>query len=177
MALTELQKRKFKAAFDSQDLDGSGVLTNRDFDGFLAQIQRGIPVSGRLISSLHSQWYEIQSKADLNGDGEVTLEEWYQYLDDVIHDESRFYRQIMKTIQTLLNSLDTDEDKNITKQEYVIFSRSVGVGIGDALTAFEKLDSNGNGSISIDELIGHIEHFYLNEDDENAPSNWLFGKF
>jgi hypothetical protein len=78
-------------------------------------------------------------------DTKTLTEEWYQYLEDVIHDEDRFNRQIIKTIQTLLNSLDADGDGNITKQEYVIFSRSVGVGRGDALTAFEKLDSNGNG--------------------------------
>ncbi len=177
MALTELQKRKFKAVFDSQDFDGSGVLTQRDFHGFLAQIQRVIPMGGRLISGLHSQWYQIQSGADLNRDGEVTLEEWYQYLDEVIHDPSLFEEYIFRTAITLFESLDADGDRIISIREYVAFSRAVGVGTGEALNAFEQLDRSRDGRLSIDELIEAVREFYLNSDNEDAPSNWLFGKF
>ncbi|MGB8690437.1 MAG: hypothetical protein WCD53_24320 [Microcoleus sp.] len=176
MALTELQKRKFKVAFDSQDTDGSGVLTQKDFDALRAKMQASFPVTKKLKALLEDQWNALQSNIDSNKDGNVTIEEWYEYLDGIIHDEKKFEDYIQQTADSLLESLDTNKDKTISKAEYIKFSLAVGVKEDDAEAAFEQLDKSGDASISIDELKENIKEFYLTE-DENAPGNWLFGKF
>ncbi len=177
MALTELQKRKFKAAFDSQDFDGSGVLTQEDFDGFFAQIKRFAGQNLTIEELLQKQWSELNSKADVDKNGGVTLEEWYDYLDDLMNDPKRFEDYIIQTAKTLLALINPDENAIITLEEYTKFVKALSVESREAEIAFKKLDKSGDGRLSIGEFLKNVREFYFNKDDEKAPSNWLFGKF
>ena len=94
----------------------------------------------------------------------------------MISDEELLYKYVINTAVTVLNSLDSTGNNKINLDEYKVLAAALNISESDAETAFEKLDKSGDGSLDIDELKENIKEFYLTE-DENAPGNWLFGKF
>jgi len=177
MALTELQKRKFKVAFDSQDVDGTGVLTQEDFQRLIDNLTNINDKPNTEATALYEEmWQDLLSKADVDKSGGVTLDEWYDYIEQLISDEERLDKYVINTAVTVLNSLDSTGNNKINLDEYKVLAAALNISESDADTAFEKLDKSGDGSLDIDELKENIKEFYLTE-DENAPGNWLFGKF
>lgn len=176
MTLTDLQRRKFKVAFDSQDLDGSGTLTQEDFDRLIANLQKLSSKNNKAISMYTEMWNNLKSKADTDGDAQVTLEEWYNYIEKLIADKDRFDNYVVSTAGTLLESIDSDGDNNINWDNYKLLAQALNITESEAEIAFKKVDKSGDGVLSITELQEHVKEFYVTT-DENSPSNWLFGKF
>lgn len=177
MALTELQERKFKVAFDSQDVDGTGVLTQADFERLIENLTTINNKSNDLAKKLYTEiWNDLTSKADIDGDGGVTLDEWYSYIEELIKDSARFDKYVLSTAVTVLKSLDATGNNRLGLDEYKKLAAALNVSESDAEAAFNKLDTSGNGEVDITELQAAVREFYLTE-DENAPGNWLFGQF
>lgn len=186
MALTELQKRKLKVAFEIYDFDHDGSLTKDDLERAAAQTSKIKPVKAgsteqdkleEKVESVYTiGWDELQGVADADNNGEVSLEEWYVYFDGLIHDQNKFEQYLEAAATKLIPNLDSDGDGKITLEDYKEFFFSFNdLGKSEAQTAFQKLDTNGDGFITHDELKGHFREFYLST-DENAPGNWILGR-
>ncbi|MEG5059110.1 hypothetical protein QUB60_06355 [Microcoleus sp. A2-C5] len=176
MALTELQKRKFKVAFDTQDIDGSGVLTPEDFEGYISQLKRIDSKNTSAISLYEEMGEDLKSKADIDSSGGVTLDEWYNYIEELINDPARFNKYIIDPAVTLLKSVGSSGENYITMDEYKKLSKALNIERSDAETAFNKLDKSGDGRLDITELKEAVREYYFTE-DENSSANWLFGSF
>ncbi|MFE9926686.1 hypothetical protein ACFYQA_35605 [Streptomyces sp. NPDC005774] len=44
----------------------------------------------------------------------------------------------------------------------------------DRAAAFRKLDADGNGTLSVDELLGALRQYYVGPETD-AAGNWLYG--
>lgn len=177
MALTDLQQRKFKVAFDSQDVDGTGVLTQADFDRLIENLATINNKPNDLAKKLYTEmWEDLTSKADIDGNGGVTLDEWYGYIEELIKDSARFDKYVVSNAVTVLKSLDATGNNRLGLDEYKKLAAALNVSESDAEAAFKKLDTSGNGELEIAELKAAVREFYLTE-DENAAANWLFGNF
>lgn len=182
MALAELQKRKLQIAFEGYDFDGSGALDDKDIERVVSQtskirgLEPGSPDYEQLKSGFFQSWNELQKGADANKDGQVTLDEWYAFFDRIINNPTEFEQYIATAANTVTPWLDSDGDGKITLEDYKEFIISFNnSGKSEAEIAFKKLDTNGDGFLTHDELKTHMQDFYL-ATDENAPSNWFFGR-
>lgn len=185
MALTELQKRKLKIAFESYDFDHDGSLTKDDLERAAAQtskikeVKAGSTEQDKLqdkVESVYTIGWDELAGADTDSSGEVSLDEWYEFFDGLINDQNKIEQYLQAAATKLIPNLDSDGDGQITLEDYKEFIYSFNdLGKSEAQTAFQKLDTNGDGAISHDELKSHIRDFYLST-DENAPGNWLLGR-
>jgi Ca2+-binding EF-hand superfamily protein len=71
---------------------------------------------------------------------------------------------------------DRDHDGRINLDDWQLFFRTTGVAEEHFATAFDKLDRDGNGYLTIDEIAAAGREFY-GSDDPDAPGNWLYGDY
>ena len=114
---------------------------------------------------------------DLDESGRVTLEEWLAYHDEMLQSEERFQGTALMTIQVMFQLMDQNGDEKITLEEYGEWMRSFRIG-EQSITeeVFQKLDLNGNGTLSQEELLQLTREFFYS-DDPDARGNWALGPF
>lgn len=202
--LTELQKRKLKRLFDLYDVDGSGVITAADFETMAESqakvqgYQRGSFEYNIIFSQFKTLWNNFQKDVDIDGDGQVTLEEFlerkakqlsfkesYRPLwlerqsgNPTSQSYERSYEEdvIAKLTNLIFERLDVDGNGEISRQEY---EQGFLAGLSDSNLSediFSKLDTNGDGHLSKEEILQHVHDFFYSDDPE-APGNWILGPY
>lgn len=179
--LSELRKRKLAKRFNFYDVDGDGFLTKADWDRkarVLAQqrnLQPGTLEYENLQSIYNEEWERLKKFADINHDGRVSLDEWFEFIDSHITKEG-WIRQLGKWVDLMFESIDTDRNDGIDLQEFKVFYMSETSDETLTEEVFAKLDLNSNGYIDKHEMFQHLQDFYESDDPE-APGNFLYGPY
>ncbi|QIR36321.1 calcium-binding protein [Tolypothrix sp. PCC 7910] len=168
--LTEFQKQKARKSFEVHDFNGDGILTLADFElivenlAKLGQKQRLLEYQA-LKSAYTSFWLELQALADIDNDGQVSLDEWYAYYD---------HHLVHLMMDFMFDLIDGDGDGEITVKEYKQFATCWNRSETEAGETFLKLDLNGDGCLTKLEILQHFDDFCYGNDPE-VPGNWLWG--
>ena len=179
--LSELRKRKLARLFNYYDSNDDGFLTQEDWDRkaqALAQkknLQSGTSDYETLQSIYSQEWERLKKFADINHDGKVSLDEWFQFIDSYVTKQG-WIRQLGNWVDFMFKLVDTDGNGGIDIEEFKVFYMSE---VSDeALTeeVFAKLDLDSNGYIDKDEMFQHLQDFYESDDPE-APGNFIYGPY
>jgi len=92
----------------------------------------------------------------------------------VIIAPENFEKAIGSIITGVLGALDKDGSGTLSQDEYVELYKKLGLPSNMASEGFKRVDRNGSGQISFEELSQAFSEFYLSA-DPNAPGNWLLG--
>ena len=203
MALSELQKRKLKKLFDLYDIDGSGFITQADYQKMAqsqAELQGYQPGSleyNIISSQFRTLWNDLQKEIDFNNDGQITLEEFLEHKDKQLNfnegyrplwleradtataqSYERSYDQdvIAKLTNLIFERVDVDGSGEISGSEYKngFLAHLSDESLKDEV--FTKLDLNGDGHLSKQEVL-KLVHDYFYSDDPEAPGNWILGPY
>lgn len=181
--LSELRTRKLTRFFRIFDRDGDGTLTPEDPKTVVQNLaklrgfRQGTPHYDSFESGFMAYWNDLMQRSDANDDGVVTLQEWLDYHDWMLADETRFEFTIAFSAGVMFALMDVDEDGTISLQEYGQWLQAWGIGDGEITPdLFAKLDRNGDGILSQKEVLDMIHEFYYS-DDPDAPGNWSMGPF
>jgi Ca2+-binding EF-hand superfamily protein len=180
MTLTELQQKKLKKLFDAYDFDSSQSLAKSDFESLIEDLtskleyQKGSADYQRVESELLEFWNGLQQKAGLSPDGEVTLEAWLSYFDNLLLDENFPSAGIDYGVNLIFNIIDKDGDDKISLEEYTQLLKSWRISDSEVSGIYSKLDLNGDGSLSREELKQLYHDFYYSNDPD-APGNSIHG--
>ncbi len=180
--LSELKKRKLTAFFKTFDADNNGFIEKSDIETIVKNLTavRNEAIGSSTYNFLHQKymadWEGLLQATDTNGDGKISLDEWFVFHDLQLQAEIPYWRAGEKTsVQFLFELIDLNKNGEIGADEYALFLKAYHVK-DDSNTIFKRLDLNNDGSISLQEFINACEQFYTS-DDENAVGNWLFGAF
>jgi len=179
--LSDLQKRKLTSMFKAYDFDDDGFLVEADYQKVidnLAEARGWKPDSPQyetLRDAYMGVWQGLRSHADANRDDRVSFDEMVAYNQGVMESRVRFEGEVLALGGLLFDLADMDGDGQIQPADMASFHRCLGEDIpsGDV---FRRLDTNGDGRISKDEIVRHVSDFYYSSDPD-APGNWLFGPF
>jgi len=180
--LTELQKRKLTALFHHQDMNHDGFLGKADYEQFVksfGEIQNhspGSPEYETFYTQTMAAWEHVQQVADRDKDNRVSLPEFLESYDLTLSDENTYNQLVTEYGKSLLALWDRDGDVRLSGEEYVALFGCYGVGEETAREAFWHLDRDGNGYLSLDELMKAAQEFYLS-DGPDAPGNWIAGPY
>ena len=179
---SELRTRKLRRLFQVMDGDGDGSITMADpahvLDGLAAMggLEKGSPGYNNFAAGFNFYLQDLIAKADANRDGAVTFEEWIAYHETMLADEAAFASTAGFSASLMFALVDKDHDGKITIEEYGNWLKAWD---GDAEMTddlFHRLDLNGDGTLTEDEVLALTRDFYYSEDPE-AAGNWAMGPF
>ena len=175
--LTEFQKRKLTVQFHQLDLNNDGILELADYEECARKacevlgFSPGSPECDLVYTrTVEDRKFLFKDKA------KRTVDDFLKASDHTIHDEALFNKLLVEYSQSMLELWDQDDDKRLSADEYVKLEWCYGVTEEEAREAFRHLDRDGDGYLTLEEIMKAIKEFYLS-DDPDAPGNWLFGPY
>ncbi len=174
--MTEFQIRKMDVLFDAYDGNKDGYLEATDFDRPAERFDARMGTTGpgeRPSAWWRGFWQGMTPLAD--SDGRVSRAAWLAYLDGVWSDPATFDQLIQGGVSLYIAVVDTNGDGMLSLDEYrhLFYALSLDEGMVDDI--FPRLDADGDGYLSREELAQRVREFYDNDPD--APGNWLMGAF
>ena len=175
-----LLERKYEKRFDLLDVDGLGVVDQNSFAALSERLIGGLGVTSdspraqRVRDGYQQMWSSLQQLVDENGDGAITRAEFVDGMGRLAGDPAGFRAVIEPLARLNLSLCDADGDGNLNAEEFVNLLRLFNADTEQAGAMFQKLDTSGDGFLSLDEIIGALSEFYLSTDPE-SPGNQLFG--
>jgi Ca2+-binding EF-hand superfamily protein len=163
--------------FHLLDVSRSGYLAREDFQSLADRVLgviRGAGHSGDgVAAAFEALWDVILSRADEDGDGIIGLDEFLGYHRTLAADAvgGRLPAYAVEPVWALFSALDHDHSGGISHEEYALYLRSIG-SHADARLAFERLDLNGDGVVSLEEVVQHYTDWVCTSDYE-SPGNLL----
>lgn len=178
--LSPFRKKKFSKLFHVFDANQNGHLDMNDVTLITQQfaMEFGWPLGGamdnRFKAAFLKVWTKLFREADFNNDKQVSKEEFLRYYDEVSTNDALYFRCIKPFFDALFKAIDIDEDGLFSKEEFKAFYRAWGNADEDAEKAFQKLDTNKDGSISHLELYTMFYSFFMSN-KKNDKSQLFFG--
>jgi juvenile hormone diol kinase len=178
--LTDLQKQKLTRYFRVYDVDDNGTISLPDFERVVENVRalygvdESSPVHGGLRDGYLLRWSALAASADKDRDGNVDLDEWLSYWEDVLEDDARYEVEVVSVTERLFETFDTDDDGFLGPDEFCNFYGVYGLKSALARLVFLDLDRDGDGQVTREELMDMAHQFYRSNDPD-APGNQLFG--
>ncbi|NUS45044.1 MAG: calcium-binding protein [Mycobacteriaceae bacterium] len=182
MEISAFLDRKLARRFDTFDTDGNGVIERDDFtlaatrlaDEFRQPFDS--PHRMRMLALSEQLWDVLSAAADSDSDGGITLAEYKAaFADGLLVTEDNFdagYRPVLEAVMTIA---DADGDGKLGADEYVRWTGAwMGLSAPVARAVHGRLDSDRDGVVSVDTVLGAIRDYYFDEAPDSA-GGWLLG--
>ncbi|MBF6052801.1 EF-hand domain-containing protein [Streptomyces eurocidicus] len=135
------------------DTDGDGIVSRAEY---AARAERVALASGRTaddpkVVAARAAGEGAWKSMDANGDGGVTFEEY-----DAWAGAEAFDTVCEPVLGALFDLADTDEDGALTLPEFTMLRTALGNPPRNIGTAFEALDTDGDGRVARDDYLASI---------------------
>nr|BAB19055.1 calcium binding protein A [Streptomyces ambofaciens] len=155
---------RLKKGFDRWDFDGNGALDRADFEEERPRIAEGVEKEAgsadiqRLRDTYGAPFDAIQQEAGGASDGSLADEHFIRVTENLILEqgEGSFNRVLGKTmsnVQAKWGLCDKNTDGEINADEFATVLTALGMSKAAAAVAFNQVDTDGNGELSIDEAL------------------------
>ncbi len=180
--LSEVQKKKLGHLFDVLDENKNGYLQMDDFVQVGERILKESNFSsksrqGRLILLKASRLF-VQLLVDLETDDmKISLYDWISIFEKDMKEDQPMglvKNYVHRTTHHLFTLFDVNKDHFISKEEYALMLSTYKIPPSLSEASFSELDENGDGHISVQELITAFENFFTSSNPD-APGNLIFG--
>ncbi|GHJ43764.1 calcium-binding protein [Catellatospora sp. TT07R-123] len=175
-----MQLRKLDKAFSHLDADGSGYVEQQDLHNLGVRLLANFGVDGdapkarRMAEDFGMFWQELAKTLDVDHDRRLSLQEWRAGMTSAFVHGDAFDRSFRPGALAVLRLADTDDDGLVSRDEFATMQRAFGTPVGEISLAFDKLDADEDGFLTVDEMMVGVRQFYIGA-DETAPGNWFFG--
>ncbi|MER6386969.1 EF-hand domain-containing protein [Streptomyces sp. NPDC001523] len=176
----ELLDRKFDMCFGHADQNQDGVVDAADILTFAARVIAAVgepfdsPKATEMLRVCQSWWEGMASELDTDKDGKIDPQEYRVGMRRLVGSKSSFDAASRPVATAIWKLCDRDDDGEVTATEFSAVQRAFGTSAENARIGFEKLDLDGDGSLSVDELMIAFHDFYTST-DADTNGNWLFG--
>jgi Ca2+-binding EF-hand superfamily protein len=163
---------RLKRRFQRWDSDGSGNLERSDFEQEANSIARrmgespGSPKADRLARALGGMFDAITQDAGTDPRGPVS---WAQYHDVARRwmegSEEPLRRQLRPMVEAVVGLADKNGNGMIEREEFAEWISALGRPKSDAENAFDRIDSDGSGGLTVDEVLQACVDFHLGRSD------------
>ncbi|XP_042884666.1 calexcitin-2-like [Penaeus japonicus] len=160
------------------DVNRSGEIDEKDLDIAIQKVcgargwSQDDPHYEKTRNTLRTLWTVLTSKADIDQDHQVSVEEWYcAWRED---ESDREWSHIFRDLMFLLE--DASGDGHVDVDEYVALYTALGLKEAQCREAFRRIQKDDTSVVTKDKFDALWEQYFHSE-DPNAPGNFIFGKF
>lgn len=178
---TTLLDLKLDRAFGHLDVNANGYIEHDDVVALVARLVAGFrevpdsPRSKALAEGFEDFWRSLLVAVDADGDRRLTPEEWNDGMVRAFVDaDSGFERHLRPAVEAVVRLADADGDDRIALPEFQVMQKAFGTRPAEVRDAFDHLDADGDGALTVDELIDAARRYYTGKG--KATGDWLFGR-
>ncbi|NJQ00461.1 EF-hand domain-containing protein [Streptomyces zingiberis] len=178
---TPLLHRKIDVCFGHFDTDDNGSVDREDLLTLGAQLlsKFGEPVTSpkgiALMDGMARFWDALVAVSDQDGDQRLSRDEYRSAMTGAfVEDPGNFDTAFRPLAEAVCALLDTDGDGAVDEREFEAWQDVFRTAPGDRAEAFRRLDADGDGKLSVGELLAAVREYYLSP-DADATGNWLYG--
>ncbi|MGY1898618.1 EF-hand domain-containing protein [Nocardia gipuzkoensis] len=183
MEISEFLTRKLERRFATFDFDGDGRIERSDFDSSARAVaaefghEPDSPAAHQLLQLSLQLWGRLASVGDVDIDGSVDLSEYKQaFAEGLLVTEESFEQGYRPFLSAITAIADVDGDGKLTVEDYVRWTGALmHLPADDAREIHRRLDTDGDGFVTTDDLLQAIYDYYFDENPEGVGS-WLLGK-
>ena len=180
--LSDFQTKKFTKYFNLCDMNSDGYVELADYDQFTQNIAQlagwteDSPQYAKMKQVHDHVWQFFWLPADSDGDGKVALADHLEMMGGLIARSSdpAIVESSKQHSDALFQSVDFDNDGQISKDEHQLLLQAAGVEPAYANEIFSALDTNQDGCLTKDEFANHHWDFFTS-DDQTLPSKGFYG--
>jgi juvenile hormone diol kinase len=180
--LTPLQTRKLTRAFSLFDVDQNGFMEQADCELVVSATTHamgyaiGSPEYRAYYNEYMAGWADLLKLGDSDHDQRLTQAEFLVAYDKMMAQPEHFNAVILGIVKTIITLWDSNKDGKVSEAEYAAYMIAFHATAAEAAEAFRRLDRNGDGYLTTDELLQNAEEFFFS-DDPQAAGNWLVGPY
>ncbi|MFE6616375.1 EF-hand domain-containing protein [Amycolatopsis sp. NPDC057786] len=170
---TAVKNDRLKKRFEKWDVNGNGKIEKSDLEAEAGRIIKAFgedPASpqARAVKDSFVAMYEyLAGKAGAGPNGALSEKQFTEVIEAQIFQEgdSGFDRVVRPTIAAIVGLCDTDGDGEVNQQEFAKWLAAIGVESSAVAPAFRAIDVNGNGKLTVDELVHAVRDYHLGKSD------------
>ncbi|CCH29618.1 hypothetical protein BN6_22980 [Saccharothrix espanaensis DSM 44229] len=163
--------------FALPDPTGDGHLSLDDYEAFALRLVQafgeppGSPRARAVREGYRALWRAVVGRADTDHDGRVGEAEFLRWIVDGAAEA-----EVLPLATAVLALVDTSGDDVVRNDELLRLLSGCAVPEQEAREIVARLDSSGDGHLSVAELVDAIRG-YCRAPDRSHPGHWLFGRF
>jgi hypothetical protein len=150
------------------DTDNDGTVDASDFENEAKRILDAVGASadtprGRAVSDAYAQlWRSLAQAGGVPASGSLTDAQVTAIGQAIFQQgEAGFSETVRPVIRSIADLLDPDGDGKISPAEFRKWMDAIGVDTSSAKESFSAIDTDGDGSLSVDELVHAVRDFHL----------------
>ncbi|MEU7719533.1 EF-hand domain-containing protein [Streptomyces tibetensis] len=155
--------------FEKWDIDGNGVLEPGDFQGEAARIAQNLGLKAdsaevqELLTAFQGLYEHLAEKAGVPAGNGISREQFLDATGDMLfkEGEASLNRALSPIVKALIRLCDDNHDGEIDEREFRAWLTAVGVPDSRAGDMFGQLDTDGDGRLSEEELLGALRDFHF----------------
>lgn len=172
---SEVQERieqRLEQRFALWDRDGDGDIDRSDFEAEGRRIVQSLgelensPRGRAVINGYLEMWNALAKLGGVDSGGSLTAEQVSAVGKQIFDKGVAGFAEVARpTVRAIIDLCDKDGDEQISFEEFGSWMDAIGVDRSSAEETFSKIDTNGSGYLSVEELLNATRDFHLGELD------------
>ncbi|MBB5158798.1 EF-hand domain-containing protein [Saccharopolyspora phatthalungensis] len=168
---TAIANDRLLKRFEKWDSDASGTLERGDFEMEAIKVARAFgkdlaSAEARALTDAFTGLFDYLAQEAGTADS-ISRGDFVRVNENLIFEqgEASFNRVLGPVVQAIVGLCDKNDDGQINAEEFASWLSGVGMSRAEAQDAFAKVDTNGNGELSVDELLAAVRKYHFGQLD------------
>ena len=172
MRISESHARTLAVRFQHWDRDHNGYIERSDMEEAARRLGEAFgraadsPEQLALTKSCRQFWQTLARHADVDLDGRISQDEYVTAFGSEVMVEPGTFESVYRALLgNVVKLADANGDGKLNEEEYLrLMQNWYNAHESDAAAAFRRLDRDGDGFLSLEEMVRSATDFFLSDD-------------